>query len=98
MVLLKYLIKQPQKPYNTDMKDENLSKLDVGNGEGESLTALYNRAFTEYGTHALWNVKQLDDPSPHILRRTAHRLRVEGDLDARRLAERIEKALLHANL
>jgi len=83
---------------DADMKNKNTLQENPELGEDESLTALYNRAFKEYGTHALWNVKQLDDPSPHILRRTAHRLRVEGDLDARRLAERIEKALLNANI
>lgn len=80
------------------MKYKNPSKPDTENGEGESLTALYNRAFTEFGARALWNVKQLDDPDPHIIRRTARQLRIEGDLEARRLAERMEKALLHANL
>jgi hypothetical protein len=51
---------------------------------------LYNRAFAEFGTSALWNLRQLKDPTPRDALAAARQLRVEGDLDARRLAERLE--------
>jgi len=52
--------------------------------------SLYNRAFAEFGTRALWNLRQLKDPTPRDALAAARQLRVEGDLDARRLAERLE--------
>jgi len=54
--------------------------------------SLYNRAFAEFGTSALWNLRQLKDPTPRDALAAARQLRVEGDLDARRLAERLEKS------
>jgi hypothetical protein len=54
--------------------------------------ALYRQAFAEYGSHALWNLRALDEPSPEDALIVTRALRVEGDLGARRLAERIERA------
>jgi hypothetical protein len=54
--------------------------------------SLYNRAFAEFGTSALWNLCELKDPTPRDALVTARQLRIEGDLDARRLAERLEKS------
>ena len=54
--------------------------------------SFYRRAFKEYGCRALWNVRQLENPSPQDALAITRQLRVEGDLAARRLAEQIEEA------
>ena len=56
------------------------------------LAILYRRAFAEYGTRALWNMRTFDNPTKDDALVVARALRIEGDLDARRLAERIEQA------
>ena len=48
---------------------------------------LYERAFKEFGVHALWNFRALDAPSCEDALIVARALRIEGDLTARRLAE-----------
>ena len=53
---------------------------------------LYRQAFAEYGAHALWNFRRFDSPSPEDALVVARALRIEGDLVARGLAERIEQA------
>jgi hypothetical protein len=58
----------------------------------EDLASLYRRAFAEYGARALWNKRQLEAPTPADALVVARALRVEGDREARRLAERIERA------
>jgi hypothetical protein len=58
----------------------------------EDFISLYRRAFQEYGCRALWNVRELDDPSPGDALAITPSLRLEGDLRARRLAEQIEEA------
>jgi hypothetical protein len=63
--------------------------------EPEDFASLYRRAFAEYGTHALWNKKMLDNPTPDDALVIARALRIEGDRNARRLAEHIEQACRH---
>jgi hypothetical protein len=58
----------------------------------EDLATLYHRAFAEYGTHALWNRRELEAPTPADALVVARALRTEGDREARRLAEQIERA------
>jgi hypothetical protein len=58
----------------------------------EDFASLYRRAFKEHGCRALWNVRQVENPSPDDALAITRSLRVEGDLNARRLAEQIEKA------
>lgn len=58
----------------------------------EDYVSLYRRAFKEFGGRALWNVRELEDPNPKDALVIARYLRVEGNLAARRLAERIERA------
>ena len=58
----------------------------------EALASLYRRAFAEYGTRALWNKRELKEPTPADALVVARSLRVEGNRDARRLAEQIERA------
>jgi len=58
----------------------------------EDFASLYRRAFREHGCRALWNIRELENPSPEDALAITPSLRVEGDLSARRLAEQIEKA------
>jgi hypothetical protein len=53
---------------------------------------LYHRAFTDYKLRALWDVCELEHPSPAEALTITQNLRAEGDLSARRLAEQIERA------
>ncbi len=53
---------------------------------------LYRRAFTEYGAHALWNKRELEAPTPADALVVARALRVEGNREARHLAEQIDWA------
>ena len=63
----------------------------------EDLVNLYNRAFAEFGASALWSSRPVPDPTPADALAITHSLRVEGNLEARRLAEQIER-LCHAAL
>jgi hypothetical protein len=56
------------------------------------IAMLYRRAFADYRTCALWNLRQFEDPTIEQALSVARHLRVEGDMGARRLAEQIEKA------
>jgi hypothetical protein len=58
----------------------------------EELASLYRRAFAQYGARALWNKRELERPTPADALVIARALRVEGDREARRLAEQIERA------
>jgi len=58
----------------------------------EDFASLYRRAFVEYGTQALWNKRMLAEPTPEDALVIARSLRIEGDREARKLAEQIEKA------
>jgi hypothetical protein len=58
----------------------------------EDFASLYRRAFAEYGTHALWNKRALEVPTPEDALVIARALRVEGNREARHLAELIERA------
>jgi hypothetical protein len=53
---------------------------------------LYRRAFKHYGSRALWNIRQLEDPTVAEILAITRQLRTEGDMSARRLAEEIEEA------
>jgi len=59
--------------------------------DGE-LAALYRRAFAEFRSRALWNVRQFDEPDVEQALSVARHLRIEGNMEARRLAELIENA------
>ena len=58
----------------------------------EDVVGLYRRAFVEFGSRALWNIKELDDPTVEQMLAVTRQLRIEGDMNARRLAEQIEQA------
>ncbi len=53
---------------------------------------LYRQAFTVYGARALWNKRFLEEPTKEDTLVVAHALRVEGNREARQLAEQIERA------
>jgi hypothetical protein len=56
----------------------------------QEIERLYRQAFAEYGARALWSSRPVDKPTPADALAITESLRVEGDLNARRLAERIE--------
>ena len=60
--------------------------------ELEQLATLYRRAFAEYGARALWNKRELETPTPADALVVARALRMEGNREARQLAEQIERA------
>ena len=58
----------------------------------DDLATLYRRAFASFGTHALWNKRALENPTAEDALVVASALRIEGNKEARRLAEQIEQA------
>ncbi|MGD9615932.1 MAG: hypothetical protein AB7H90_12665 [Alphaproteobacteria bacterium] len=56
------------------------------------IRTLYQQAFREFGARALWNKRLLENPTAEDALVIARALRIEGDPEARRLAERIEQA------
>jgi hypothetical protein len=60
--------------------------------ELQEFRSLYRRAFAEYRSHALWNKRFLDEPTKDDALVVARALRIEGNREARRLAEEIEQA------
>lgn len=57
----------------------------------ETFASLYRRAFADYGTQALWNMRPIDDPTPADALAITKALRTHGGMEGRRLAEQIEK-------
>jgi hypothetical protein len=57
---------------------------------------LYRRAFADYGTRALWNLRAFETPTQEDAFTVARTLRIEGDIQARFLSEAIERACLAA--
>jgi hypothetical protein len=51
---------------------------------------LYRRAFSEYGTQALWNMRPLNQPTRADALAITKALRTHGGMNGRRLAEQIE--------
>ena len=58
----------------------------------EDLASLYRRAFAAYRARELWNKRELEAPTSADALVVARALRVEGNREARRLAEQIERA------
>lgn len=54
--------------------------------------SLYHRAFADFRLRALWNVRELEHPTAEQALVITRSLRVEGDLNARRLAEQLKRA------
>lgn len=55
------------------------------------IRSLYQRAFREFGTAALWNMRPAEDPTPADALAITTALRTHGRMSGRRLAERIEQ-------
>jgi hypothetical protein len=53
---------------------------------------LYRRAFAEFRSRALWNIREFGSPPVEQVLAITRQLRTEGDMKARRLAEQIEEA------
>lgn len=64
----------------------------VAQPAGETLVGLYRRAFAEFGDRALWNIVEVREPTRAQVLAITRQLRTEGNMNARRLAERIERA------
>ncbi len=58
--------------------------------QGE-IERLYRQAFADHGRVALWSSRPVPRPTAEDALAITNSLRVEGDLAARRLAERIER-------
>jgi hypothetical protein len=71
---------------------ERLKELGAGRPAPEPVARLYRQAFAEFGAQALWSSRPVPDPTLADALAITRSLRVEGDLNARRLAERIEEA------
>ena len=63
-----------------------------GPEQADDFASLYRRAFSQYGAQALWNKRMLEEPTQEDALVIARALRIEGDREARKLAEQIEKA------
>ncbi len=56
----------------------------------DEIARLYRQAFAEYGVMALWSSRPVPNPTAADALAITYSLRVEGNMDSRRLAERIE--------
>ncbi|HEY6431040.1 MAG TPA: hypothetical protein VIZ17_03595 [Acetobacteraceae bacterium] len=54
------------------------------------IRALYRRAFRDFGSEALWNMRRVEQPTRADALAITGALRMHGRTDGRRLAERIE--------
>ncbi|MEJ0027940.1 MAG: hypothetical protein WDN01_18090 [Rhizomicrobium sp.] len=68
-------------------------KQDAHLAAAEDWKVLYQEAFRLYRGLCLWNLRELADPTPGAALSAARQLRYEGDMAARWLAERIERAI-----
>jgi hypothetical protein len=57
----------------------------------EEIGSLYLRAFKDYGSRALWNMRPIGDPTPADALAITKALRAHGGMEGRRLAEQIER-------
>jgi hypothetical protein len=58
--------------------------------EPKDFASLYRRAFSDYGTQSLWNMRAIENPTPADALAITRALRTHGGMDGRRLAEQIE--------
>ena len=56
----------------------------------DEIARLYRQAFAEFGSLALWHSRPVPDPTPAAALAITRSLRVDGNMDSRRLAEKIE--------
>src|SRR5688572_8307247 len=75
------------------MKDRGrLAKTGSQKEAPSEVVDLYRRAFAEFRSRALWNIREFEDPTVAQVLAITRQLRTEGDMKARRLAEQIEEA------
>jgi hypothetical protein len=70
---------------------EQRESMTTGVPRPEDVVSLYRRAFAEYGSRALWNMRPIDNPTPADALAITKALRTHGGMDGRRLAESIER-------
>lgn len=58
----------------------------------EDFVALYREAFARFQAHALWHMRSFEEPTKEDALAVARSLRMEGNLEARYLAEKIGQA------
>ena len=63
----------------------------------DNYAELYRQAFERFGALALWSSRPVPNPTPADALAITRGLRVEGNLQSRRLAERIEVACRAGN-
>ena len=76
-------------------KQQTISHLkDLGSGvkAPDTVRILYHSAFDKFKSHALWNWRELEEPTIAQALTIAESLRSEGDINARKLAYDIEGA------
>ena len=66
--------------------------MDVNIDQSGDYRNLYRLAFAKCGVRALWNRRLIEAPTPEDALVVARALRIEGDREARFLAEQIEQA------
>ncbi len=76
-----------------DLRDlDDLKALGAGRPAPSEIARLYHQAFRDFGGQALWSSRPTSNPTIGEALAITRSLRVEGDRNARRLAERIEEA------
>jgi len=65
--------------------------MDDKTSKPEDFANLYQRAFSQYGTEALWNMRPIKNPTRADALAITRALRTHGGMDGRRLAEQIER-------
>ena len=70
---------------------DELKQLGASKPASPEVVRLYHQAFAEFGSRALWSSQAADDPTLAAALSITESLRVEGNREARRLAERIEE-------
>ena len=71
---------------------DELKALSVGQPAPGEVAHLYRQAFRKFGAAALWSSRPVPNPTVADALAITRSLRVEGDRNARELAERIEQA------
>lgn len=71
---------------------EQLKELGANRPAPAEVARLYQQAFREFGSQALWSSRPASEPTVADVLAITRSLRVEGDRNARQLAERIEAA------
>ncbi|MGH7066553.1 MAG: hypothetical protein ACREEU_02090 [Acetobacteraceae bacterium] len=62
----------------------------MSDNRDDDIKALYERAFRDFGSVALWNMRANENPTPADALAITAALRTHGRINGRRLAERLE--------